>query len=501
MSASIGEPSTLIPILASDSASGDVCGLLFNGLVKYDKNLQLIGDLAESWEIKSGGLEIIFHLRQTVRWHDGTPFTGEDVEFTYQRLIDPATPTPYRGDFERIKSLELVDLFTVRVLYKEPFAPALSSWGMGILPKHLLQGEDLTKTPFKENPVGTGPFRFHRWIRGERIELKANTDYFEGAPLIGWTIYRIIPDQGTIFLELQVQGVDSAGLTPLQFNRSSNNPRFSRFFQKFHYPSFGFTYMGYNLLDPKFQDPLVRQAIDCAIDKEEIIRGVLMGLGDPATGPFPKESWAYDPGIQPEPLNPAKAKGLLASAGWRDTNGDGILDKEGQPFEFTLITNQGNLPRELTAQIIQRRLSEVGIRMKIRILEWSALLHEFIDKKRFEAVLMGWSLSRDPDQFDLWHSSKTGPGEFNFISYSNPRVDKLLEEGRRTFDQTKRTQIYREFHKILHEDQPVCFLYVPQALPAVHRRFQEVEVTPIGIGHNLIHWYVPADKQRYRFEA
>ena len=401
VSGSIGEPSTLVPILASDSASADICGLVFNGLVKYDRDLQLIGDLAERWEVRSGGLEILFFLRKGVRWHDGKPFSASDVAFTYQRLIDPTVPTPYRGDFERVSSLEVLDDWTLRVRYKEPFAPALSSWGMWIMPRHLLENQDLTTTSFKENPIGTGPFRFHRWVRGDRIELKANPDYFEGRPYLDWTIYRIIPNQATLFLELQAQGIDETGLTPLQFQRMTDTPRFTHSFQKFRYPSFGYAYLGYNLRDPKFQDIRVRQAINLAIDKKEIIRGVLLGLGEESTGPFPKESWAYDPSIQASAFDPEKAKALLFSAGWKDTNGDGVLDRNGVPFEFTLLTNQGNLSRELAAQIIQRRLQAVGIQVKILILEWSALLHDFIDKHRFEAILLGWALDREPDPFNI----------------------------------------------------------------------------------------------------
>lgn len=498
LTASIGEPSTLVPILASDSASADICGLVFNGLVKYDRDLQLVGDLAESWEIRQGGLEILFHLRRGVHWHDGVPFTAQDVAFTFEKLTDPSVPTPYSGDFERVETLTVLDAQTVRVRYKEPFAPSLSSWGMWMMPKHLLEGQDLLTTDFKSKPIGTGPFRLQRWIRGDRIELAANPDYFEGHPYLQGYVYRIIPDQSTIFLELQAGHVDLGGLTPLQYDRMTQTERFERAFHKFRYPSFGYTYLGYNLQDPKFQDARVRQAINLAIDKEEIIEGVLLGLGRVATGPFPESSWAYNPDVRSAPFDPEKAKALLAQAGWRDTDHDGILDRQGRPFEFTLLTNQGNLSRELTAQIVQRRLHEIGIRMEIWVLEWSAFLHEFIDKRRFEAVLLGWALSREPDPYDIWHSSKTQPGEFNFIGYANPEVDELLEAGRRTFDLEKRKAIYRRFHKILYEEQPVSFLFVPDALPVVHRRFQNVEVSPIGIGHNLIHWYVPESRQRYR---
>ena len=188
----------------------------------------------------------------------------------------------------------------------------------------------------------------------------------------------------------------------------------------------------------------------------------------------------------------------MAQAGWRDTDGDGWLDKDGEPFEFTLIVNQGNAERLRTAEMLQGYLKGIGIRMKIRVLEWSALINEFINKRRFEAVLMGWFLSRDPDNYDIWHSSKTREGEFNFIGYNNPEVDKLLEEGRRTFDQSKREFVYHKVHEIIYGDQPTLFLYSAEALPIVNSRFRNIEVSPIGIGYNFIKWYVPKSEQRYR---
>ncbi len=193
-----------------------------------------------------------------------------------------------------------------------------------------------------------------------------------------------------------------------------------------------------------------------------------------------------------------KAKALLKEAGWQDTNGDDVVDKNGKPFEFTLIVNQGNTDRLRTAEMIQKYLKDAGIRMKIRVLEWSALINEFIDKKRYEAVLMGWFLSRDPDNYDIWHSSKTRQGEFNFIGYKNPEVDRLLDEGRRTFDQSKRRAVYHKVHEIIFNEQPYTFLYSAEALPIVNKRFKGVEVSPIGIGYNFIKWYVPRDEQRYK---
>ena len=494
---SIGEPRTLVPILASDSASGAICGLIFNGLVKYDKDLRLVGDLARSWEVSEDGLEITFYLRDGVRWHDGTPFTARDVEFTYKSLIDPDVRTPYSGDFKMVKALEVIDERTLRVLYREVFSPGLSSWGMNIMPRHLLEGEDLNNTGFGRDPVGTGPYRFKSWKTGEKIELISNHDYFEHRPYIDRYIYRIIPDQATLFLELRSGGVDYVSLTPLQFDRQTESRFFKENFQKFKFPSFGYTYMGYNLKDPRFQDLKVRKAINYAVNKQEIIRGVLLGLGSVATGPFLPESWAYNKAVASVEYDPERARILLEEAGWLDRDGDGILEKDGMKFSFTIITNQGNEQRRMTLEIIQRRLKEVGIEVRIKIIEWSAFVSEFIDKRRFDAVLLGWSLSLDPDMYDIWHSSKTKEGEFNFVGYSNHEIDRLLIEGRRSFDQKERMSIYHRIHEILYEEQPYLFLYVPDSLPILNARFKGIEVGAAGIGHNFIEWHVPETEQKY----
>jgi peptide/nickel transport system substrate-binding protein len=192
-----------------------------------------------------------------------------------------------------------------------------------------------------------------------------------------------------------------------------------------------------------------------------------------------------------------KAKELLKKAGWEDRDGDGILDKDGQKFKFTIMTNQGNDPRKTASEIIQRRLRDIGIEAEVRIIEWATFLSEFIDKGKFEAVIMGWSLSRDPDCYDIWHSSKTRPGEFNFVGYKNAEVDNLLLEGRREYGREKRREIYNRINKLIFDDHPYIFLYVPDALPIVHERFKGIEPAPAGIGYNFIKWYVPKREQRY----
>jgi peptide/nickel transport system substrate-binding protein len=434
----IGEASTLIPVLASDNASHSVAGQIYNGLVKYDKNLNIVGDLAESYNVSADGLTITFHLRKGVKWHDNAPFTSRDVLYTYRVTIDPKTPTAYAEDFKQVKTITAPDDYTVMVTYASPFAPALASWGTSILPAHLLEGQDITKSPLARNPVGTGPYRFKEWIAGQKIVLESNHDYFEGRPWIDRYIYKIIPDTSTMYMELKAGSIDTMGLTPVQYVRQTTATEFTSRFNKYRYPSSTYLYLGYNLRHPLFRDKRVRQAMTAAINKEELIHGVLFGMGQKAAGPIVPGRWAYNPNIKDIGYNPKHAAELLAEAGWKEKNADGILVRDGKPFQFTILTNQGNQQRLLTAQIVQQRLKFVGIDVKIRIVEWATFLKEFIDKGNFEVVMLAWIISQDPDMYDIWHSSKTKPGELNFIGYKNPEVDQLLVKGRSTFDIEKR---------------------------------------------------------------
>ncbi|MCE5263482.1 MAG: peptide-binding protein [Deltaproteobacteria bacterium] len=494
---SIGDASNLIPLLASDTTSHGIAGFVFNGLIKYDKGLNITGDLAESWEVSPDGLVITFRLRKGVRWHDGRPFTAADVLYTYRVTVDPKTPTAYAGDFLKVRKAEVIDDHTFRATYDKPFAPALMSWSVGILPSHLLAGKDITTSPLGRHPIGTGPYRFREWVTGQKIVLASNHDYFERRPYIDGYVLRIIPDTATMFLELRASGIDRMGLTPLQFTRQTETNLFRENFNKYRYLSCAYTYMGYNLKNPLFADKRVRQAIAYAVNREEIIDGVLLGLGKPATGPYKPGTWAYNPKVRTYPHDPAKAKALLAEAGWNRVNDEGILERAGRPFEFEIITNQGNEIRAKCAEIIQRRLAEVGIRVKIRVVEWAAFVNDFINKRKFDATILGWTIPMEPDLFDVWHSSKTGPQELNFISYKNAEVDALTVKARETFDQPLRKLCYDRIQEILAEEQPYLFLYVPDALPIISQRFRGVEVAPIGIDHDFIKWYVPRAEQRY----
>ncbi|WP_034764804.1 peptide-binding protein [Chrysiogenes arsenatis] len=484
---SLGSASGLLPELYSDSASHQFGSNIFSGLVKYDENLLETGDLAHRWDIADEGKTITFHLRQGVTFHDGAPFRARDVLFTFNAIINPDFPSPYKRDFEQVDTVEIIDEYTVQVRYKNVYARALIGWSKSILPRHILEGVDIPTSDFMRHPIGTGPYRFVEWQKGQFLRLAAFENYYEKKPYITELIYKVIPDTTTQFMELRNRSIDMMDLTPVQFSRQTENDTFRKDYVKYRYPSSGYTYLGYNLRNPLFQDKRVRQALSYAINQQELIDGVLMGLGVAATGPYRPDSWAYNPDVRRYTYDPAQALALFAEVGYQLVNG--VLQKDGVPFRFEIITNQGNDSRRKSAEIIQRRLQEIGITVTIRVIEWASFINEFINKGKFDATILGWNILPDPDIYSVWHSPGDNQHSLNFTAYANPRVDELLELGRSTLDQEKRKHYYGEIQQILAEEQPYTFLYIPQALPAVSRRFENIYETPAGITHNFIHWY------------
>jgi len=498
------EPSGLIAMLAGESAASSVAANIFNSLLKYDKNLELTGELAESWQISDDQKTITFKLKPHLKWADGAPLTSADVLFTWKVITDDKTRTPYGADYKLVKHAEAPDPLTFIVTYEQPYAPALDSWaGMQILPEHLLKGQDINTTAFARKPVGSHYYQLGDWKHGERISLIRNPNATQGQPRIDRLVSRFIPDPAAQFLELMADNIDLMNLNTIQYARilPARKELSSRVAL---YKELGnsYTYLGFNLKRKPFDDKRVRQAINYAIDKQELIDGVLLGLGEPVASPYkPGTRWS-NPRLRPYPHDIEKAKQLLKQAGFEDSDGDGILDKDGQPFRFEILTNQ-NPDRVKSATFIQRQLKQLGIDASIRQLEWASFIGRYIKTGDFQAVVLGWSLGVEPDQFNIWHSSQQAPGQFNFIGYNNPKVDRLLERGRLELDPDKRMKIYHEFAEVLLEDSPIVYLFAGYGLPAIHKRVRGIDnpAPPAGIGHNSYEWYIPAPLRRNEISA
>ena len=498
INAMAGEPSNLIAMIAGDSASSAIAGNIFNSLLKYDENLNYVPDLAESWEISNNQKTISFKLKKGLQWADGKPLTSADVLFTWKLITNPNTRTPYASDYQLVKKASTPDPLTFKVTYESSYAPALDTWAsLHILPKHILKDEDINNTFFSRKPTGSSYYKLDEWISGQQVTLKANDKSVSGTPLIKKLISRIIPDTSSQFLELTADNIDVMNINPIQYQRVF--PARKDLQQKialYKELGNGYTYLGFNLKKAPFNDIRVRQALNYAIDKDEVIKGVLLGLGEAISSPYKPGTRWNNPNLSPYPYSPSKALELLADAGYiKDKNGS--LTKDGKPLKFEIITNQ-NKQREMTAVLIQRRLQEIGVKVSIRVIEWASFVNRFIKTGDFDVVVLGWGLSLDPDQYNIWHSSQQEPGQFNFLGYSNKTVDQLLELGRKELNPHKREKIYREFSKHILEDSPIVYLYAGYGLSAIHKRVKGIKkpAPPAGIYHNNYDWFIPKPLRR-----
>ncbi|MFQ5915275.1 MAG: ABC transporter substrate-binding protein, partial [Nitrospinota bacterium] len=446
---------------------------------------------------------ILFHLREGVRFHDGHEFDAGDVKFTYESIMDPRNLSPRTSDYEPVKSVEALDRRTVRIVYKRLYSPAFGTWGMGILPEHLLNREALAReaeasgkdpekftmrqSRFNRRPIGVGPFKFVEWKSDEFIRLLRNEDYWEGPANYQEYIYRILPDALGQEMSFYAGTVDSYGVQAHQVARLKDDPKY----QSFSGLSFGYTYIGYNMRRPLFKDRRVRRALGMAINLEEIKEYLFYGQAEAITGPFVKQTDFYNHGVRPLPYDPEGALRLLEEAGWRKVNGR--LMKDGKPFEFTLITNHGNEIRKAIMIITQNAWKRLGIEVKASTVEWAVFLKKHINQGNFDAVILGWSMGIDPDLYQIWHSSQSRPFQLNFVGYKNPEADDLILKIRREYDHKKQVEYAHRLHRIIYEDQPYTFLYVSKWTALLDRK--------IAIKENgKVRKITPTKTGSYRFD-
>lgn len=469
-------PSRINPILSTDSASSQITKWIFNALITYDKDANIIPELARSYHFVDD-TTLIFELRDDVTWSDGVPFSARDVLFTYETIISPKIFTPYASGFMHILHVKALDDFRVEVKYKYPYFKALETWMMEILPYHKLKEEkELMTSAFNQAPLGTGPYTLSQFAISKDIVLEGNNNYFIHKPNLEKIIFHYLPDKSAEFLMLKSGKLDVGSLTPLQLERQIDED-FKKKYAIYEDIAHNYSYMGFNLEDEKFKNPKIRQALSLAIDRQELVDILYFGHGKVCSGPFLPGTGAFNEAVKVPKQDIVKAKALLKEAGYDENN----------PFTFELSTSASGTG-SYSAQILQHQLAKAGIVMKLRVMEWQAFLNTVVLPRKFEAVLMGWSLGLKPDAYSIWHSESRRKSGFNFVGYHNEKVDALIKQAEKTVDQEAFDALYRKIFALIVEDNPYLFLVIPNSITVVNKAISPVSSSIIGVMHNTIDW-------------
>lgn len=485
--------SILNPLLVADAddLSRAVGGLLFEGLLRVNpQTAALAPGLAHDWNVSEDGRTFTFHLRPGVTWHDGQPLSAADVTFTLAVAGDADGPSPYRFDLTNVVQVTAPDNEMVIVTFDEPGCDALYAVGrVPILPRHLLEGQSLAETAFNQQPVGTGPFVFGTRKADGSLVLQANDDYWAGRPrLDAWT-YRPVTNGVALQEDLRLGQAHLARLPD-----DLEMPSLPAIFHVLVYPADRWHFLALNNDHPILGDAAVRQALALALDRERLLEMALEGRGALMDAPWLANHWALDgASLTPLAYAPDQARQLLAEAGWSDGDGDGLLDRDGEPLYLHISTNVGSVVRERIAILAQQYWQAVGISVQVEVLPWGVFLDDLFSHA-FQVAVFDWPLEPGPDQTWLWATTENIPGTgFNFVSYASAKADALLERGRTAqgCDPTHRAAAYRDLARQLAVDQPYIFLFAAHRRLAVSEALIGPQPGPYGgLYWNVTDWYL-----------
>ena len=475
-----GIPQLVNPLLAQyNRVDQDLCALIFNGLTRADGQGNLEPDLAQQWQISDDGLVYLFKLKRGIRWQDNEPFTADDVIFTISLMQDPEFPgVPYLGELWRTVTIQKLDDFTLRFILPEPFPAFADFTTIGILPQHLfidVPARDLLNHPFNLNPVGTGPFKLDE-ITTEYAHLSANPLFSGAKPHLTHLELRFYPSYQETLVAYQAGEIDGISFIPSQAapevqNLESLNLYTARLS--------GYTVIYLNLQAPEsapfFVDSMVRRALLFGLDRQAIIDQALHGQGLIAAGPIRSWSWAYNAAQPVADFDPAQAHGLLDAAGWVDQDGDGLREKAGQPFAFTLLSSDDPDKVEV-AKVISDQWKQLGVRVQVE--QVGIGLSERLAQGNYQAALAEVILSGDPDPYPLWHQTQIDGGQ-NYAGWEHEQASRLLAAARTITSTGRRNDFYFEFQEIFAEEVPSIILFYPVYTYGVSQDVFEVQLGPL----------------------
>jgi peptide/nickel transport system substrate-binding protein len=516
-----GDIDSFNPLFAEDVTAGEINDLIFPGLLdsRFDTARGLLEYsplLAKAWEYRDGDRDIVFHLRTDARWSDGAPVAARDVQFSYELYGDTAVASVRQSSVEGLRrskngvldirqAVEVLDDSTVVFHFERPYPGQLFDAGLPILPAHVLEQiprEALRENPYNQKPIGSGPYMLKSWKPLQEIVLESSPTCVLPMPgRIDQLIFRVIPDSRSRLAQLRTGDVDLVANVRLEDavelqkeNRLQVIPTGERIYDALNWNNidpleYARSHGRIVRPHPLFGDPQVRRALTLAINRQEIVRSYLRSYGREAVGPIsPIFRWAYNDTLKPLPYDPVLAASLLEKEGWRDTNGDGVLDKGAKKFSFVLKITAGDQLRSNIAATVQNELRAVKIEVQIEQVERSVFWKDLMQKK-YDAWIAGFSVPLQMQLDEMWGSDLT-QSPFNLVSFQNKRVDDILKGAKLVQKETDHAAAWKEFQVILSNEQPCTFLYWMNGLVAVNRRIKDTDIGILGTLHHAWEWDV-----------
>lgn len=492
---------TLNLLLHTTESEKFVLSYLYDPLVDLDEKMEFIPALAERWEISPDGKIYTFYLDKRATWSDGTPVRASDVVFTLKKIVDPATQsTQLAGMFEGLdpKTTKAVDDHTVQVGFERARAAQMVAFNVGMLPERHYRTGSMTKD-LNWKAIGNGPYVLTNRETGKEILLTRRLDYWRETPYVDRILFKVLPQDAVGWNAMKRGEIDETRLSSDIWKMERNDPAVRNRMEIFRFYTLGYNFLAWNNRDPILKDREVRRALTMAFDRRKIVNNLYHGTARLISGPFAPDHWAYNPEVKPIEFDPRGARALFESVGWKDSDGDGILDRNGTRMKIEIIFQAGNAPSIQQGQILQADLKNVGVQLDLTPLDAASLIPRVLGGK-YQGVFLGWNLDLDPDVYSLFHSSQVSPQGQNFVFYSNPEVDRLIEQARVELDRQKLSQLYHHLHAILAEDQPYTWTFQVSEKWGVSRRLKNVRAVD-GLGlffwyPGSLQWWIPLYEQR-----
>jgi peptide/nickel transport system substrate-binding protein len=493
---------TVNPVIPSSRYDRYVMNYIFTPLVQLNKAMQPIPGLAESWTISDDGLVYTFKLDEKATFSDGKPVRASDVLFTLRKIVDPASEAiQIAGAFEYLDlaKSKVIDDHTVEVAFKQPLASQLIRFNDVLtIPEHVYSKGEF-RNDYNFTAVGSGPYRLVKRAEGREIVLERRPDFWSERPHIQTVIFKIIDDHVTAWNALKRGDIDETIVASDTWQREHNNPELTSYIDFRRFYTLNYNFIAWNNRHELLRDRDIRRALTMCVPVEAMVQDLYHGTARLMSGPFTPDDWAFNPRVEPVRFNVEEAKRIFASKGWRDTDKDGILEKNGRKFSLEFVVMSGSATTQQVAQMVQSEMKKAGVNMNLALLDGATAIQRIVSGN-YQVAYLGMDLDPDPDPFAMYHSSQIPARGQNFLYYNNPEADRLIEQGRRELDLGKRKELYWQLHETMAADQPAAWTLQVSAKWAFNKRVRGVE-TSNGLGlfswyPGELGWWLASDKRR-----